>query len=172
MLSHHVLHSQTWMFGAPQRGVCCHLCRVLTMEYLEGVPLTDLAAVSRVTDVRPDEVLINALNTWFLSLTQCPTFHADVHAGALMAHGCRKLALCVGCPGVSNGGIGSESHPCAWCMVVLDGCSAAGNLLVLRDGRIGFIDFGIVGKIPVTTWLALESLATAFQTSNHDLMAR
>ena len=57
------------------------------MEYLEGVPLTDLAAVSRVTDVRPDEVLINALNTWFLSLTQCPTFHADVHAGKGRAEG-------------------------------------------------------------------------------------
>lgn len=53
------------------------------MEFLEGVSLTDLAAVQRVTDVRPDEVLINALNTWFLSLTMCPTFHADVHAGKL-----------------------------------------------------------------------------------------
>lgn len=51
------------------------------MEYLEGVPLTDLAAVSRVTSLPPDEVLINALNTWFSSLTACPTFHADVHAG-------------------------------------------------------------------------------------------
>lgn len=56
-------------------------CRVLTMEYLEGVSLTDLAAVQQVTEARPDEVLINALNTWFLSLTMCPTFHADVHAG-------------------------------------------------------------------------------------------
>ena len=51
------------------------------MEYLEGVPLTDLAAVQRVTAAKPDEVLVNALNTWFLSLTMCPTFHADVHAG-------------------------------------------------------------------------------------------
>lgn len=101
--------------------------RVLTMEYLEGVSLTDLAAVQRVTDARPDEVLINALNTWFLSLTMCPTFHADVHAG---------------------------------------------NLLVLRDGKIGFIDFGIVGRIPPATWLALQSLASAFQDSNFDLMAR
>jgi len=101
--------------------------RVLVMEYLEGVALTDLAAVSQVTDVKPDQVLINALNTWFLSLTMCPTFHADVHAG---------------------------------------------NLLVLRDGRIGFIDFGIVGKIPPATWMALQSLAEAFQDNNFDLMAR
>ena len=48
----------------------------------------------------------------------------------------------------------------------------AGNLLVLRDGKIGFIDFGIVGRIPPATWLALQSLATAFQDSNFDLMAR
>ena len=48
----------------------------------------------------------------------------------------------------------------------------AGNLLVLRDGRIGFIDFGIVGRIPPATWLALQSLASAFQDSNFDLMAR
>ena len=43
---------------------------------------------------------------------------------------------------------------------------------MLRDGRIGFIDFGIVGRIPPTTWLALQSLAAAFQDSNFDLMAR
>ena len=35
----------------------------------------------------------------------------------------------------------------------------AGNLLVLDDGRVGFIDFGIVGRIPPTTWAALNSLA-------------
>lgn len=51
------------------------------MEFLDGVALTDLQAVSAITNARPDEVLVNALNTWFLSLTMCPTFHADVHAG-------------------------------------------------------------------------------------------
>lgn len=50
--------------------------------------------------------------------------------------------------------------------------TCAGNLLVLSDGRIGFIDFGIVGKIPPATWLALESLATSVQTNDYDLMAR
>jgi hypothetical protein len=54
-----------------------------------------------------------------------------------------------------------------WAMAVV-----AGNLLVLQDGRIGFIDFGIVGKIPPTTWLALQSLAEAFPDNNFDLMAR
>ena len=35
----------------------------------------------------------------------------------------------------------------------------AGNLLVLEDGRVGFIDFGIVGRIRESTWKALFSLA-------------
>ena len=35
----------------------------------------------------------------------------------------------------------------------------AGNLMLLRDGRIGFIDFGIVGRIKRTTW---ESMAAFF----------
>ena len=51
------------------------------MERLEGVPLTDLAAIRTATGADPETVLINALNTWFGSLLACPTFHADVHAG-------------------------------------------------------------------------------------------
>ena len=51
------------------------------MEYLEGVGLTDLAAVRSMTSLSPETVLINALNCWFGSLLACPTFHADVHAG-------------------------------------------------------------------------------------------
>lgn len=35
----------------------------------------------------------------------------------------------------------------------------AGNLMLLRDGRIGFIDFGIVGRIRRTTW---EGMARFF----------
>ncbi|PKM22746.1 MAG: kinase, partial [Gammaproteobacteria bacterium HGW-Gammaproteobacteria-14] len=31
----------------------------------------------------------------------------------------------------------------------------AGNLMLLKDGRVGFIDFGIVGKIRKTTWEAM-----------------
>lgn len=71
--------------------------RVLTMEYLEGVSLTDLERIRMFAD-SPEETLISALRTWALSVSQNDKFHADLHAG---------------------------------------------NLLVLRDGRIGFIDFGI-----------------------------
>eukprot|EP00891_Asterochloris_glomerata_P001329 jgi/Astpho2/1329/e_gw1.00024.15.1_t len=48
----------------------------------------------------------------------------------------------------------------------------AGNLLVLRDGRIGFIDFGIVGSINPVTWTAVESFLTSTMTADFDTMAR
>jgi hypothetical protein len=57
------------------------LCRVLVMERLSGVPLTDLAAIRAVTSKDPEGVLISALNTWFASVLGADTFHADVHAG-------------------------------------------------------------------------------------------
>ena len=50
------------------------------MERLRGVPLTDLAAIRRVTDEDPESVLVNALNTWFGSVLACETFHADMCA--------------------------------------------------------------------------------------------
>ena len=49
------------------------------MERLRGVPLTDLAAIQRVTDVDPESILVNALNTWFGSVLACETFHADMY---------------------------------------------------------------------------------------------
>lgn len=57
-------------------------CRLLTMERLHGVPLTDLAAIRSMTSADPEQTLITALNTWFGSVLGCETFHADVHAGA------------------------------------------------------------------------------------------
>jgi aarF domain-containing kinase len=83
------------------------------MERFWGAPLTDAAGLRRCTD-DPEGLLVDALNTWFGSLMQCRTFHADLHAG---------------------------------------------NLMALRDGRIGFIDFGIVGRIREETWRAMFALA-------------
>ncbi len=87
--------------------------RVLTMERFFGASLTDPAGLRRCTD-DPEGLLVAALNTWFGSLMHCRTFHADLHAG---------------------------------------------NLMALRDGRIGFIDFGIVGRIREETWRAMFALA-------------
>ncbi|KAL8154358.1 hypothetical protein V2J09_012118 [Rumex salicifolius] len=92
----------------------CSTRRVLTMERLYGVPLTDLDSINSLVD-SPETSLITALNVWFGSLLACESFHADVHAG---------------------------------------------NLWLLRDGRIGFLDFGIVGRISPKTWAAMEDLDT------------
>ncbi|XP_073305605.1 uncharacterized aarF domain-containing protein kinase At5g05200, chloroplastic isoform X2 [Primulina huaijiensis] len=99
--------------------------RVLTMERLYGVPLTDLNSISSLV-LDPEISLITALNVWFGSLLACETFHADVHAG---------------------------------------------NLWVLRDGRIGFLDFGIVGRISPKTWAAMEVFLASIATEEYDAMA-
>ncbi|KAL0022009.1 hypothetical protein WJX77_005860 [Trebouxia sp. C0004] len=101
--------------------------RLLTMERLHGVPLTDLAAIRSITSADPEQTLITALNTWFGSVLGCETFHADVHAG---------------------------------------------NLLVLKDGRLGFIDFGIVGKISPVTFQAMEAFLMSTMTADYNTMAR
>lgn len=48
----------------------------------------------------------------------------------------------------------------------------AGNLLILRDGRIAFIDFGIVGKIKRETWSAVTQFIQAITESDHLGMAQ
>ncbi|KAK9817683.1 hypothetical protein WJX72_000601 [[Myrmecia] bisecta] len=101
--------------------------RVLTMERLHGVPLTDLQSIRSISNANPETTLIAALNTWFGSVLACETFHADVHAG---------------------------------------------NLLVLRDGRIGFIDFGIVGKISPITFTAVQALLTSTAVGDFVTMAK
>ena len=99
--------------------------KLLTMERLYGVPLTDLESIRKYTK-DPEQTLIFAMNTWFESLMLCEVFHADVHAG---------------------------------------------NLMVLEDGRIGFIDFGIVGSIKRETWMAMMSLMDGLSQANYTQMA-
>ena len=48
----------------------------------------------------------------------------------------------------------------------------AGNLLILRDGRVAFIDFGIVGRVPPSIWQALQDCGTAVATEDFALLAR
>ncbi|KAI3831166.1 hypothetical protein MKW92_047304 [Papaver armeniacum] len=110
---------------APKVYPHCSTRRILTMERLYGVPLTDLNSIrSLVTS--PETTLITALNVWFGSLLACETFHADVHAG---------------------------------------------NLWVLHDGRIGFLDFGIVGRISPKTWAAMEGFLASIAIEEYEQMA-
>mmetsp|Transcript_10520 Transcript_10520/g.11996 ORF Transcript_10520/g.11996 Transcript_10520/m.11996 type:complete len:561 (+) Transcript_10520:121-1803(+) len=48
----------------------------------------------------------------------------------------------------------------------------AGNLLVLEDGRIGFIDFGIVGRVSEKTFKAVNELSTALTVGDYEQMAQ
>lgn len=99
--------------------------RVLTMERLRGIPLTDRDNFLRLI-ANPQQILIPAFETWMESISGCELFHADLHAG---------------------------------------------NLLILEDGRVGFIDFGIVGRISAQTQAAVQSLIQAMMTMNFPLMA-
>lgn len=47
----------------------------------------------------------------------------------------------------------------------------AGNLMVLEDGRVGFIDFGIVGRIHPGTWEAVSDFISAIMIGHFDGMA-
>ncbi|KAJ9160487.1 hypothetical protein P3X46_025885 [Hevea brasiliensis] len=110
---------------APKVYKHCSSRRVLTMERLYGVPLTDLDSISSIVS-SPETSLITALNVWFGSLLACESFHADVHAG---------------------------------------------NLWLLRDGRIGFLDFGIVGRISPKTWAAMEVFLASLASEEYESMA-
>ena len=99
--------------------------RVLTMQRLYGVSLTDFDVVKKYAK-DPTQVLITAMNTWFGSLMLCKSFHADLHAG---------------------------------------------NLMLLEDGRVGFIDFGIVGQLNPEVWTACMAFMDALQNTNYTLMA-
>ncbi|OUY06920.1 ABC1 kinase family protein [Acinetobacter populi] len=99
--------------------------RVLTMQRLYGVPLTDIDVVKQYSK-DPSQVLISAMNTWFGSLMMCKSFHADLHAG---------------------------------------------NLMLLEDGRIGFIDFGIVGQLNPDVWAACIRFMDALQNTHYQDMA-
>ncbi len=49
----------------------------------------------------------------------------------------------------------------------------SGNLMLLEDGRIAFIDFGIIGKIQTSTWNGLQKIIFAMESYpiNYRLMA-
>ncbi len=46
-----------------------------------------------------------------------------------------------------------------------------GNLLVLEDGRVGFIDFGMVGRVGEKTFRAVSELSTSLASGDYEGMA-
>lgn len=47
----------------------------------------------------------------------------------------------------------------------------AGNLMLLEDGRVGFIDFGIVGQLKPEVWTASIAFMDALQKTDYAVMA-
>src|SRR5437879_145772 len=79
--------------------------RVLTMEFLDGFPIDDLARIAEL-GVDPRPLIEQTVRGWFLTAIRYGVFHGDVHAG---------------------------------------------NLMLLRDGRIAALDWGIVGQLDPKT---------------------
>ena len=58
--------------------------QVITMEYLDGVPIDDLAMVEHL-GLDPRALIRELLRAWVLTAVHTGTFHADIHAGNLLA---------------------------------------------------------------------------------------
>lgn len=48
----------------------------------------------------------------------------------------------------------------------------SGNVMLLDDGKVGFIDFGLVGRIPPEVWAAMLDFFRAIGDQDFDVMAR
>ena len=89
--------------------------RVLTMEFLDGVPIDDLTQIAALErDPRP--LVVELLHAWLVTGVRFGAFHADIHAG---------------------------------------------NLLLLADGRLGVIDWGIVARLDADMHLLFRRLVEA-----------
>jgi predicted unusual protein kinase regulating ubiquinone biosynthesis (AarF/ABC1/UbiB family) len=89
--------------------------RVLTMDFLDGVPIDDLERVAALGD--PRAVMEEMVRGWFAVTLRDGVFHGDVHAG---------------------------------------------NMLFLRDGRVGVVDWGIVGRLdPRAHFFLRQTIAAA-----------
>ncbi len=85
---------------------------VLTMEFLDGVPVDDLARIEEF-GIDPRPIVEQAVQAWFITAVRGALFHGDVHAG---------------------------------------------NIMVLRDGRIALLDWGIVGRLDADFHLVFRQL--------------
>ena len=48
----------------------------------------------------------------------------------------------------------------------------SGNMLLLEDGRVGFIDFGMVGRVSSESWQAVFKLFTGLSEQNYPMIAQ
>ncbi len=89
--------------------------RVLTMEFLDGVPVDDMSRIAEY-GFDPAPVVSQTVKGFLMTTVRWGFFHGDVHAG---------------------------------------------NLLLLRDGRVGVIDWGIVGRLDKDTHMFFRRIVEA-----------
>lgn len=99
--------------------------RVLTMEAIEGIPLSSEAAM-RQPGLNPDDVFKAGFNAYLKMVFVHGLFHGDLHAG---------------------------------------------NLLICPDGKIGLIDFGVVGRLNSKTQSAVAQMLIALSREDYDRLA-
>jgi predicted unusual protein kinase regulating ubiquinone biosynthesis (AarF/ABC1/UbiB family) len=95
---------------------------VLTMEYLEGVPIDDLAGIRAMGVDDPENVVRDLFRAWVLTAVRFRAFHADIHAG---------------------------------------------NLILMPDGRLGIVDWGIIARLDDESHQLLFSLIEAALGREH-----
>lgn len=99
--------------------------RVLVMDALEGLPLSQSAALKQ-DGVEPEEVLKRGLRAYMKMVYTDGLFHGDLHAG---------------------------------------------NVLLMPGGKIGLIDFGIVGRLNRKTQSAIANMFLALAEEDYDRLA-
>ncbi|NNL56140.1 MAG: AarF/ABC1/UbiB kinase family protein [Pseudomonadales bacterium] len=111
---------------APRPIAAASTTHILTMERVYGRAITDPALQQPAQRERVQSALFAALQTWFLSISSCSFFHADLHSG---------------------------------------------NMLLQEDGRVAFIDFGMVGTLNDRVWRGVLELYTGISTANIEQVA-
>ena len=90
--------------------------RVLTMEYLDGVPLDAMEDIERMgLDPRP--YVRQLMQAWILTADRFRAFHADIHAGNLLMIARISTASSACSTGASSAA--STTSTTAWSMLIL-----------------------------------------------------
>ncbi|KAJ6855242.1 hypothetical protein NC651_040035 [Populus alba x Populus x berolinensis] len=121
---------------APKVYQHCSTQRILTMERLYGVPLTDLDSISSLVS-SPETSLITALNVWY-----------DIRDPHACEISCQSEEYCIRFFNVKL--IIRNFLSRFGSLLACETFHAdvhAGNLWLLRDGRIGFLDFAYTGYL-------------------------
>ncbi len=109
----------------PQVYLECSTRRILVLEALQGIPLSNRAALLQ-EGIDREKFMNEGLRCYLKMVFKDGLFHGDLHAG---------------------------------------------NLFVMADGRIGLIDFGIVGRLNRKSQNTIANMFVALYTEDYERMA-